>query len=219
MTLHPVAIFDLDSTLLDGDCEMLWCDFMGHRGMVEAGFSKKIEYYIDEYEAGRLDYVELESYLLRPLAHYSARAVNQLITGFLTGLQTLFRPYMLRLVDEHRSRGDVLLLATASNSLLTQPIAKMLGIPNLICTWVEMNDGVPTGKLVGSASFRDGKATTVKKWIEENPVTLDDSWGYSDSYNDLPILNLVAHPVAVTPDALLRQHAEQNGWQIIEKPD
>jgi HAD superfamily hydrolase (TIGR01490 family) len=215
--VNPVAVFDLDSTLIEGDCELLWCEFMGHKGMVDASFLKTVEFYCVEYEEGRLDYVEFEKFILGPLTSLSSTAGQALVDEFLLGLQKLIRPYMLQIVEEHRTHGDVLLLATASNSILAQPVARLLGIPNLVCTWMKMVDGVPTGELAGGAPFREGKADQVKVWISENPVTLAESWGYSDSHNDLPILNLVAHPVAVTPDKVLRHYAQQNGWPIIEK--
>jgi HAD superfamily hydrolase (TIGR01490 family) len=169
-----------------------------------------------EYEAGILDYAEFERFILKPLSRLAQPEGVALVAEYLQALTPYFRPYMLQHVEEHRRRGDEVLLATASNNILAEPVAKMLGIEHLVCTWMEMKNGVPTGELAASAPFREGKVNSIKAWINEHAFTLEESWGYSDSHNDLPFLNLVAHPVAVTPDAVLRQYAEQHGWPIIE---
>jgi HAD superfamily hydrolase (TIGR01490 family) len=213
-----LAIFDLDSTLLDGDSEIMWCYFLAQKGLVDAEFMKKVAFYCNEYETGRLDYAEFEKFILDPISRLPQPEGAALIAEYLKELTPYFRPYMLSYLEEHRNRGNELLLATASNHLLAEPIAKWLGIPNLVCTRIKIKDGVPTGKLAAPAPFREGKVNSVQAWIKEHAITLEESWGYSDSHNDLPILNLVAHPVAVTPDALLRQYAQEHGWQIIEKP-
>jgi HAD superfamily hydrolase (TIGR01490 family) len=196
----------------------MWCHFMAKKGMVDAEFMKTVDFYCIEYEAGRLDYAEFEQFILKPLGQLTQPEVAVLVAEYLQALTPYFRSYMLKRLEDHRSRGDEILLATASNNILAEPVAKWLGISNLICTWVEVKSGVPTGRLAAVAPFREGKANSVKAWIAGHPFTLAESWGYSDSHNDLPILNLVAHPVAVTPDATLRQYAEQHGWPIIDKP-
>ncbi len=211
-----LAIFDLDSTLLDGDCEIMWCHFMAQKGMVDAEFLKTVDFYCVEYEAGRLDYAEFEGFILEPLGRLAQPEGAALIDEYMHELTPYFRPYMLQCLENHRRHGDEVLLATASNNILAEPVAKMLGIENLVCTQMEMKNGVPTGQLTAAAPFREGKANNVMAWINEHPVSLKESWGYSDSHNDLPILNLVAHPVAVTPDAVLRRYAERRGSPIIE---
>ena len=216
---RSLAIFDLDSTLLDGDCELVWVKLMAEKGMVDAEFLKTIKQYCLEYEEGGLDYAEYERYLMKPLSSCSAGQAEELIKGYLQNLQPLFRPYMLEHLENHRAKGNVLILATASNQILTQPIAAALGIPNLICTQMEMANGIPTGSLASLPPFRQVKAEAVKTWAGENDFTLAGSWGYSDSHNDIPFLNAVENPVAVTPDVHLRQYALENDWQIIEKPN
>lgn len=213
-----IAFFDLDSTMLDGDCELVWCKFMAERGIIDAEFLKTIAQYCLDYEEGKLDYAEYERFLMKPMSFYSAGQAEELIQGFLQELRLLFRPYMLQRLEEHRSKGDTLILATASNHIMAQPIAAILGIPNLICTQLEMAGGIPTGKLVHPAPFRQVKAEAVRTWVSENNASLAGSWGYSDSHNDIPFLSLVENPIAVTPDAMLREYAEQRGWPVIEKP-
>jgi len=214
---RPVAIFDLDSTLLEGDCEQMWCSFMARKHKVDADFLKTIQKYYADYELGCLDYVEYEKFLLYPLTQCTADEVNGLVDEYVSEVLPLFRPNIVQRLEDHRARGNVLLLASASNNLLLQPIAHYLHIPNLICTWVEMQGGVPTGELAGEAPFREAKARLIQAWVTENRLSLQESWGYSDSHNDLPFLNLVEHPVAVTPDAILRQYALSRGWPILEK--
>jgi HAD superfamily hydrolase (TIGR01490 family) len=214
----PIAVFDLDSTLLEGDCELMWVKYIAHKGLVDQDFLKTIAHYMDEYKNGSIDYVEYEKFAFSPLQQNKNVNLKEFLAEYLKEIERLFRPYMLKRVENHRRQGYTLLLASASNSFVVQPIAQLLNIPNIVCSWLEMKDGCPTGNLLGAASFREGKAKNVKTWVESHPVTLKESWGYSDSHTDLPILKLVQHPVAVTPDAKLRQYAQQQGWEIIEKP-
>lgn len=119
------------------------------------------------------------------------------------------------LVEHHRSRGDTLIVITSTNRFITEPIAREFGIPHLIATEPEERDGRFTGKVAGVPSYREGKVTRLREWMQAHDRTLDDSWFYSDSHNDLPLLRLVTHPVAVNPDAELARHAESHGWQVL----
>jgi HAD superfamily hydrolase (TIGR01490 family) len=204
--------------MLDGDCEIIWCKFMAEKGMVDAEFLNTIDQYCLDYEEGKLDYAEYERYLMTPLSLYSPGQADEMIKAFLQELRLFFRPYMLEKLEEHRSKGDTLILATASNHIMARPIAATLGITNLICTQLEMAEGVPTGKLVRPAPFRQVKAEAVRTWVSENNASLAGSWGYSDSHNDIPFLSTVENPVAVTPDPMLREYAEEHDWPVIEKP-
>jgi HAD superfamily hydrolase (TIGR01490 family) len=215
--VKPVAIFDLDSTLLEGDCEILWVKYLAKRGLVDEPYVKQVQIFAQEYLEGTLNYADFEYHLQIPLLHRSAAEGKELIDGFLAGIEEYFRPFMLEHVEDHRRQGYATILATAANSLLAQPIAKKLGMDTFICTWMEVIDGIPTGKIIGFPPFREGKVEKIKAWMAEQPVTLTESWAYSDSYNDMPILNLVEHPVAVTPDDNLRRAAQEKGWPILEK--
>jgi HAD superfamily hydrolase (TIGR01490 family) len=213
-----LAIFDLDSTLLDGDCEMIWCQYMLEKGLIGKDFLPTIEEYCRDYEDGLLDYSAYERYLLSPLKHIQPVKLQDCMNEFMEVLNPFFRLYMLEKIEAHRHKGHVLLLATASNHLLAQPVASFLGISNLICTWMEMEDGVPTGEIAKPAPFRELKVKAIAEFAGELNADLAKSWGYSDSHNDISFLTAVGHPVAVTPDKKLREHASQKGWQIIEKP-
>ena len=214
--LNPLAIFDLDNTLLAGDCELLWCTLMASRGLVDTKYMEEISHCFLDYEAGSINYIEYDRILLRPLIGFPKNQLNDLVKIFLGQIQPLFRLEIIRQLEHHRELGDTILLVTASISLLAVPIAQMLGITNLICTQIEINDGLPTGNLVGKPVFHEEKVRSVTSWIENNPVTLEGSWAWGDSNNDIPILRLVDNPVAVYPDDLLRKHAMKNNWQIIE---
>ncbi|PKN87854.1 MAG: HAD-IB family hydrolase [Chloroflexi bacterium HGW-Chloroflexi-8] len=214
--LRTLAIFDLDNTLLAGDCELIWCSLIASRGLVDTKYIEEISQFFLEYESGSINYVEYDKILLRPLIGLSKNQLDDLVKIFLGQIQHLFRPEILRQLEHHRQVGETILLVTASISLLAAPIAQLLGIPNLICTQIEINNGLPTGNLVGKPVFHEEKVWRVKSWIEQNSVTLEGSWAWGDSNNDIPILSLVDHPVAVYPDDLLRKHAVRNHWQIIE---
>lgn len=211
-----LAIFDLDLTLLNADCEQIWCYFMARKGIVDETFLLMLRKYIYDYDAGSLNYAEYEYFLQQPLVRRSADEVQELIGEYLNDVEQLFRPNMLKRLEEHRQNGDELLLASASDSLLVEPIAQHLQIPNLICTQLELKNGVPTGRLAEEPLFRERKAQAIQKWIKAKQFSLQGSWGYSDSHNDLAFLKLVEHPVAVTPDSTLRQYAQEHGWQIID---
>jgi len=215
--VKPVAIFDLDSTLLEGDCEFLWVEFLAKRGLVDEPYVKQVQIFAQEYLEGTLNYADFEYHLQKPLLHRSAAEGQDLVGAFLAGIEQYFRPFMLQRLAEHRRQGCAAILATAANSLLAQPIAQKLGMDTFICTQMEVIDGIPTGKIVGFPPFREGKVEKIKTWMAEQPVTLCGSWAYCDSYNDMPILNLVENPVAVTPDENLRRTAQEKGWPILEK--
>jgi len=214
--LNPLAIFDLDNTLLSGDCELIWCTLLASKGLVDTGYIEEISQCFLDYEVGSINYIEYDKILLRPLIAFSKNQINDLVYIFLGQIQQSFRPEMLQQLEDHRRNDDTILLVTASISLLAVPIAQMLGIPNLICTQIEIEDGLITGNLIGKPVFHEEKVRRVISWIENNPVTLEGSWAWGDSNNDIPILSLVNHPVAVYPDKLLRSHAVKNNWQIIE---
>jgi HAD superfamily hydrolase (TIGR01490 family) len=115
----------------------------------------------------------------------------------------------------HRANGDTLVIITATNRFVTEPIAEEFEIPHLIATEPEVRDGRYTGRVAGTPCYREGKVTRLKSWMQQQGLTLQDSWFYSDSHNDLPLLSIVEHPVAVNPDDILRREAQQRGWKIL----
>ena len=213
-----LAIFDLDNTLLRGDSDHVWGEFLVERGAVDRQrFAAENDRYYAAYLAGTLDIYEfLEKHQLRPLAEHNRTQLERWRTEFMrTKIQRLITPAALALVDRHRARGDTLLIITATNQFITAPIAAEFGIPHLIATDPEEVDGQFTGRVRGVPSYREGKVTRLSDWLRDRHETLDDSWFYSDSHNDLPLLNLVTHPVAVNPDETLAEYARTRGWPVV----
>ncbi len=212
-----LAIFDLDNTLLSGDSDYLWGVFLGEQGIVDAGFyEKENERFYQEYKDGRLDIMEFLQFSLRPLAEND---VQSLLAWRRQFIDEKIRPIIpnasLELIKQHEARGDTLMIITATNAFVTQPIAQLMGITHLIATDPEMIDGKYSGRVQGEPSFQHGKVRRLEHWLAANNETLADSYFYSDSHNDIPLLDIVDHPVAVDPDDILRKHATENQWPII----
>ncbi len=215
MSKPTLAIFDLDYTLLEGDCESLWAQFLVRQGVVGPAFAGEIDSFYRQYEAGNLDYRAYEEFFLRPLVDLPSEVLLGLREKYLAEIQSLLRPAMLEKVGWHREQGHVLLLITASDDFISRPISQILGFPNILCTLAETRDGKLTGKIGDHPPFREGKLYQLKIWLAERKMSLVGSWCYSDSYNDLPLLECADHPVAVTPDARLLEHARAHHWEVI----
>ena len=222
MASHNVAVFDLDYTLLDDDSENRWAQFMFEHNLVNNAFVDRIAVYYEDYKKGSLNGRDYEEFLLRPLADNPPETMHALRDEYLKSVRRMIRPRMAAHLKQHRNRKDSLLLLSASNSFLVEPIGVMLGFPNhkdapcIISSEVEITNGKYTGRLAGGHNMGHGKVQKFTNWLETNHLGLGGSWGYGDSLNDLPILMLVEHPVAVSPDPVLRQHAVQNNWEIID---
>jgi HAD superfamily hydrolase (TIGR01490 family) len=213
-----LAIFDLDNTLLAGDSDYLWGKFLIEQGEVDGDSYQRInqEFYND-YKAGTLDIFAFLRFSLKPLTQISNERLQQLHNQYMKEvIAPLIQPAAIELVDLHRQQGDTLLIITATNSFITTPIARAFGIDNLLATEPEIIEGRYTGNVRGTPCYQEGKVIRLNEWLAERKHSLDDSWFYSDSHNDLPLLNRVTHPVAVNPDKTLRQEAETHGWKIID---
>ncbi|HJX17058.1 MAG TPA: HAD family hydrolase [Acidiferrobacterales bacterium] len=214
-----LAIFDLDNTLLRGDSDHVWGEFLVEQGVVDrARFASENNRYYAAYLAGTLDIYEfLEQHQLRPLAEHDRATLELWRTQFVRDkIAPLITPAAHALVERHRARGDTLLIITATNRFITAPIAAAFGIPHLIATEAEEVNGQFTGKVAGVPSYREGKVERLSEWLNNRHESLDGSWFYSDSHNDLPLLNLVDHPVAVNADETLADYARTRGWPMIE---
>ena len=214
-----LAIFDLDNTLLRGDSDHAWGEFLVEQGAVDRErFARENDRYYAAYLAGTLDIYEfLEQHQLRPLAEHDRATLDRWRAEFLHAkIAPLITPAARALVEQHRARGDTLLIITATNRFITAPIAAAFGIPHLIATEPEEINGQFTGKVAGVPSYREGKVERLSEWLNDRHESLDGSWFYSDSHNDLPLLNLVDHPVAVNADDTLADYARTRGWTMIE---
>ncbi|WP_456418171.1 histidinol-phosphatase [Thiolapillus sp.] len=212
-----LALFDLDNTLLAGDSDYLWGQFLGEKGLVDPVFySAENERFYQEYKEGKLDIFEFLEFSLKPLAAHSMDVLQDLHRQFMKEkIHPIISEDAQALVDRHRKRGDELAIITATNSFVTAPIARQFGIPNLIATEPEIHDNRYTGKVSGTPCFREGKVKRLRDWLKKRKLRLDNAWFYSDSHNDLPLLEQVTHPVAVDPDATLAALAREKGWPVL----
>lgn len=212
-----LAIFDLDNTLLGGDSDYLWGNYLVEKGLVDgAYYERENQRFYDEYRSGRLDIYEFLDFSLRPLAETPIAQLRALREQFMREkIEPIILPAARKLLDHHRQRGHLLLIITATNQFVTAPIAAALGVEHLLATDPEMIDGRYTGRVAGVPTFREGKVQRLTEWLQRHGHHLADAWFYSDSHNDLPLLELVTNPVAVDPDETLRVHAEAKGWPVI----
>lgn len=216
-----LAIFDLDNTLLNGDSDYLWGCFLAAEGIVDGEFyQRENQRFYDEYKAGRLDILEFLRFSLSPLAENDLDTMLNLRQKFMaTEIESIILPQARELLQQHRDQGHILLIITATNHFVTAPIAETLGVDNLIATDPEFKNGRYTGEVSGIPSFREGKVERLNAWLTQRGYNLATSWFYSDSHNDLPLLEIVTHPIAVDADETLTQHAEFKGWPIISLRD
>ncbi|MFO7788808.1 MAG: HAD family hydrolase [Halospina sp.] len=213
-----LAIFDLDNTLLHGDSDHAWGQFLIDTGVVDGErYRQRNDQFYRDYEAGRLDIEQYLAFALEPLANQELATLRQLRERFMQErVEPMIEPAAEALINRHRERGETLLIITATNRFVTEPIAARLGIPNLIATEPEVVDGAFTGRVAGTPCFRDGKITRLEEWLLERTETLDGAHFYSDSRNDLPLLETVPNPVATNPDPALRDTARHRGWPILD---
>ena len=212
-----LALFDLDNTLLAGDSDYLWGVFLAEQGIVDgAYYERENQRFYDEYKQGTLDIFEFLSFSLKALAENDPTRLEQLREQFVESkIRPIMSPASFDLLDKHRQAGDTLMVITATNSFVTRPIVTAFGVDHLIATEPEMDGNRYTGRVAGIPSFQDGKVKRLQSWMTEQGVDLKDSWFYSDSHNDLPLLEQVDNPVAVDPDSTLEAHARKQGWPII----
>jgi HAD superfamily hydrolase (TIGR01490 family) len=212
-----LAIFDLDNTLLAGDSDYLWGVYLAESGVVDREHHERENArFYEAYKAGNLDIYEFLAFSLRPLAENSPADLERWRADFVDRIiDPIITPEARAIVEMHRRSGDTLMIITATNTFVTAPIAERFGIPHLIATEPERVDNRYTGRVTGVPSFREGKVTRLRAWLGNNDMTLHDSHFYSDSHNDLPLLELVDHPVAVDPDDRLRATAAERQWPVV----
>ncbi len=212
-----LAIFDLDNTLIAGDSDHSWGVFLVEKNLVDAEtYRLANDRFYADYKNGCLDIRAYLKFSLAPLTHHSAEQLAALHSEFMEQhIEPLMLPKAAELLRQHRDRGDHLLIITATNGFVTRPIAKRLGVDDILATDPEFIDGRYTGDFVGTPCFQAGKITHLHEWLKTNEHSLEGAYFYSDSINDLPLLEQVDNPVAVDPDDRLAAIAEQRGWQVI----
>jgi HAD superfamily hydrolase (TIGR01490 family) len=215
-----LALFDLDNTLLAGDSDYEWAQFLIDRGVLDrATYEAENDRFFAQYQAGTLDIYEFLDFQLAPLARHPRAQLEAWHAEFMdTKIRPMIGPPARRLVARHLDAGSLCAIVTATNSFVTGPIAREFGVAHLIATEPEARGGAYTGKVTGIPAFRAGKVARLEQWLGGLGRPLESfsgSWFYSDSHNDLPLLERVKHPVAVDPDETLRGLATARGWPII----
>ena len=215
-----LALFDLDNTLLAGDSDYEWAQFLIERGVLDRGtYETRNDEFFRRYQAGTLDIHEFLDFQLAPLARHSRAELDAWHAEFMDAkVRPMIGDRSRELVERHRRAGALCAIVTATNSFVTGPIAREFGVAHLIATEPEARAGRFTGKVAGTPCFRDGKVVRLGEWLAAigRPLaSFAASSFYSDSHNDLPLLERVTRPVAVDPDDALRQVAESRRWQII----
>lgn len=212
-----LAIFDLDNTLLAGDSDHLWGEFLCANGLVDVDVYKaRNDAFYQDYLNGTLDVIAYQNFCQEVLGKTDRDTLQQWHAQFMADyIEPIILPAGEALIAKHRAAGDYIMIITATNRFITGPIAERLGVDHLIATECGMRAGEYTGELTGVPSFQAGKITRLNEWLSENRATLLDSYFYSDSHNDLPLLEKVTHAVAVDADERLRAIAQERGWQVI----
>ncbi len=214
-----LALFDLDNTLLDGDSDYCWAQYLIERGILEREeYERKNDWFYHHYKQGTLDIHDYLDFQLAPIAGRPRAVIDEWHREFMDAkIRPIIHAGTPALIASHRDA--LAAIVTATNRFITEPIARELGVEHLIaCDVEEMPDGRLTGRPTGTPSFREGKITRLHEWLAtlgRRFGDFDETWFYSDSHNDLPLLELVSKPVAVDPDATLERHARERGWPIL----
>jgi len=221
-SVKRLALFDLDHTLLPLDSDYQWADFLARTGRAgdPAEAHRRNEDLMQRYNAGNLTAEQAAEFMLGLLTRTNGAQLAEWHEHYMS---EIIRPHIfpaaLNLVQEHLAQGDLCAIVTATNQFVTAPIARAFGVPHLIATCAEYSNGYYTGRISGIPSFKEGKVLRVAAWLADMGLALDDferSYFYSDSPNDIPLLDAVSHPIATNPSPALRHIAETKGWQILE---
>jgi len=212
-----LVLFDLDNTLLTGDSDFEWAQFLIEQGVLDREvYEAQNQAFYDQYKAGTLDIHAFLDFQLKPLSRHPRAQLDAWHRQYMDiKVRPMMRAQARALIEGHR--GDLCAMITATNSFVTGPIAREFGVAHLIATEPEQRGGEFTGRVSGIPCFKEGKVKRLDAWLGGQGKTLaafDESWFYSDSHNDLPLLERVTHPVAVHPDDKLRAHAQRRGWKI-----
>jgi HAD superfamily hydrolase (TIGR01490 family) len=212
-----LALFDLDNTLIAGDSDYEWGQYLVRLGVVDGeAYTAANSRFYAQYQDGTLDIHEFVRFAFRPLSEHPLERLQAWRAEFMRAcIQPMILPAARALVEEHRRRGHRLVIITATNRFVTEPIAAEFGVGDLLATEPELLDGRYTGALDGVPCFREGKVQRLEDWLRGQGGAPQESWFYSDSHNDLPLLEWADHPIAVDPDEPLAETARSRGWPLI----
>ncbi|MEN9760570.1 MAG: hypothetical protein RI906_396 [Pseudomonadota bacterium] len=215
-----LALFDLDYTLLPLDSDYEWARFLARLGVVdETEQQRRNQYFMDQYSAGTLNIAEFLQFQLAPLATHPREALDAWHQRYMQEvIKPAMRPAAIELVRKHQQAGDLCAMVTATNEFVTAPIARAFGIAHLVATGIESINGHFTGRPRGTPSFREGKVTRTDEWLATLGLRFEafsQTYFYSDSANDIPLLSRVSHPVATNPDVRLEALARERGWTVL----
>ena len=215
--MNATALYDLDHTLIGCDSDYEWGRFLSDSGEIDRNaYRIRNQEFYDDYHHGTLDPLAYLEFVLAPLGIIEEDRLEELRDQFLrTRIQPFMRPRAQQLIGEHRQQGLRQVIVTSTNAFIAEPIAQLLDIPTLIAPRPEKQKGRYTGKLLDSPCFAADKPKRVLAWTKQEGIELGETWAYSDSFNDIPLLEFADHPIAVDPDADLRTHAQKQGWEII----
>ncbi len=219
--MNATVFYDLDHTLISCDSDYEWGRFLSASGEVDTErYAIENQKFYDDYVNNTLDARAYLQFVLEPLAAIDPERLQQMQAQFMQErIESTIREKARQLIVRHREQGMRQVVVTSTNAFIAEPIVRALGLSVLIAPQPEIKDGRYTGKLLDGPCFRTDKPERAAAWAEEAGVRLGETWGYSDSYNDCPLLEFVDHAVAVDPDPKLRAHAEKQGWDIISLAD
>jgi HAD superfamily hydrolase (TIGR01490 family) len=210
-----LAIFDLDFTLLDENSDVLWARFLLDRNLVHPSYLEWINTTLPLIDNGEVDLSSYYEIYLKPLIGFPLKRIVDLQQQYTQYVKPHLREWVVQRVEFHRAQQHIPIMVSAALRILVEPIDSLLNFPYVICSELEWENNRLTGKLAGKPAFRSNKIHYLKQWLSDHKCTLEGSWGYSDSFNDLPLLSLVENPVAVKPDRVLHEHAVENEWEVL----
>ncbi|MEL0082160.1 MAG: HAD family phosphatase [Gammaproteobacteria bacterium] len=212
-----LALFDLDNTLLANDSDYLWGEYLCNRKIVDpVDYDRQNKHFYQQYERGEMDIDEFLRFALEPLRQHSPSELLTLRDDYLASLlPAQVAPGTAALLQQHHERGDTLVIITATNRFISAPIARYLGVNHLIATLPSLTDGNFDGGYRSPPCYQQDKLTNLNLWLATYGLNRNGSYAYSDSHNDLPLLEWADHPVAVDPDPQLRAVAEERNWPVI----
>jgi HAD superfamily hydrolase (TIGR01490 family) len=220
MSKPALVIFDLDNTILNGDSDYAMINYLVNIQALNESAGKQNQIFIEDYQRGELDFDAYTTFALSAYIGMTRTEINECMRPFITKvIEPMINTLALKIIHDHGDSGDTILLASATNELIVQPIAKRLDIQNVIGTQVKFINGKCTGEYIPPSALGEGKLELVQQWMQKN--NFDDFSGatfYSDSINDLPLLEAVDFPKAVNPDAMLEKISLERGWEIIDLP-